>query len=67
MGTWSGTLEASGGLRIVFHIEQGEDGLTATMDSPDQGAIGVPVSDVTAVGDSVTLAVTSDTGTPVAP
>ena len=63
MGTWSGTLEAGGGLRIVFHIEQGEDGLTATMDSPDQGATGVPVSDVTAVGDSVTLAVDRILGT----
>ena len=63
MRTWSGTLEVGGGLRIVFHIEQGEDGLTATMDSPDQGAAGIPVSGVTVSGDSVTLAVDRIGGT----
>ena len=63
VGTWSGTLEVGGGLRIVFHIEQGEDGLTATMDSPDQGAAGIPVSGVTVSGDSVTLAVDRIGGT----
>ena len=58
VGAWSGPLKVGGTeLRIVFHIEPGEDGLTATMDSPDQGATGIPVSDVAVVGDSVTLAV----------
>jgi hypothetical protein len=50
-------------LRIVFHVEQGEGGLTATMDSPDQGATGIPVSDVTVAGDSVTLSVDRIGGT----
>ena len=44
-------------IRVVFHVEQGADGLTATMDSPDQGATGIPVSDVTVVGDSVAFSV----------
>ena len=58
VGTWSGQLEIQGmELRVVFHVEQGDGGLTATMDSPDQGATEIPVSDVTVVGDSVTLAV----------
>lgn len=58
LGTWSGTLETGAAeLRIVFHIEQGDEGLAATMDSPDQGATGIPVSDVTVTGDSVVLAV----------
>jgi pimeloyl-ACP methyl ester carboxylesterase len=58
VGTWSGTLEAGGSeLRVVFHLTQGDDGLTATMDSPDQGATGIPVSRVTVSGDSVTLSV----------
>jgi len=58
VGSWSGVLKAGGTeLRIVFHVEQGEDGLTATMDSPDQGATGIPVSGVAVAGDSVTLAV----------
>ncbi len=50
-------------LQVVFHVEPGEDGLTATMDSPDQGATGIPVSDVTVAGDSVTLAVDRIGGT----
>jgi hypothetical protein len=61
--TWSGSLEVSGGLRVVFHVERGEDGLTATMDSPDQGATGIPVSDVTVVDDSVTFSVSRIGGT----
>jgi len=49
VGSWLGTLAVQGTqLRIVFHIAEGEDGaLTATMDSPDQGAAGIPVSEVT--------------------
>ena len=58
LGSWSGSLQAGGtNLRIVFHIERGDDGLTATMDSPDQGATGIPVSDVMVTGDSLTLSV----------
>jgi uncharacterized protein len=50
VGTWEGTLDAGaqGKLRVVVHISQGADGsLTATMDSPDQGAKDIPVSKVT--------------------
>ncbi len=49
VGSWLGTLAVQGTeLRIVFHIVEGEDGtLTATIDSPDQGAAGIPVSEVT--------------------
>ncbi len=55
-GTWSGTLNMGGGsLRIVFHIVNTEDGLTATADSPDQGAAGMPVSAVTRDGASLKL------------
>jgi len=48
VGSWLGTLTVPGAeLRIVFHITEGEDGtLSATMDSPDQGANGIPVSEV---------------------
>lgn len=46
-GDWHGTLEFSGvKLRLVFHIEPSGDGYTATMDSPDQGANGIPVEKV---------------------
>ncbi len=50
LGTWEGTLDAGpqGKLRVVVHISQAADGsLTATMDSPDQGANGIPVSKIT--------------------
>ncbi len=56
-GDWSGILNFSGvELRIVFHITAGDDGtLAATMDSPDQGATGIPVSGVTFEGDSLVI------------
>lgn len=47
-GTWNGVLVVPNGqLRINFHITATEDGYTATMDSPDQGAYGLPVTSVT--------------------
>ena len=47
-GSWLGTLNVQGtDLRLVFNITRSEDGtLTATMDSPDQGAMGHPMDDV---------------------
>lgn len=46
IGTWSGALETpQGELRINFNVSETEDGYTATMDSPDQGAMGLPVSE----------------------
>lgn len=47
-GTWAGVLDTgTAKLRIVFHITNTADGLSATMDSPDQGANGLPVTAVT--------------------
>ena len=54
-GTWAGKAVRLG-LRIVFHIEDGEYGLTGTFDSPDQGAFGAQLSRVSVEGDQVTLA-----------
>ena len=55
-GIWSGTLDTGAiTLRIVFHITNTEDGLTATMDSPDQNAKGLPVTAVTRSGSSLIL------------
>ncbi len=47
-GIWEGVLDAGGQkLRVLFHIiESPSGGLSATMDSPDQGATGIPVSGV---------------------
>ena len=46
-GAWMGTLDLGAAkLRLVFHIVNTEDGLTATMDSPDQNAKGIPTTSV---------------------
>lgn len=45
VGDWEGTLEAPGlKLKIIFHITADGDQYSATMDSPDQGAMGIPVT-----------------------
>ncbi len=51
-GTWSGMLNVGAlQLQLVFNIEEeGEGKYTATMDSPDQGAKGIPVDSVTLEG-----------------
>ena len=47
IGDWMGSLNLNGQtMRIVFHIEVEEQGVKATMDSPDQGAYGLPCNSV---------------------
>ena len=47
-GDWDGTLNIQGmSLRVVFHITADGDQLTATMDSPNQGANGIPTDQTT--------------------
>lgn len=48
-GSWEGALQLPGAkLRLRIHVKPAESGgWTATMDSPDQGAFGLPVSSVT--------------------
>lgn len=54
IGTWQGTLQ--GQLRVVLHVARDSAGaLGATLDSPDQGATGLPVDRVTFAGDSLRL------------
>jgi len=44
-GQWNGVLKVQTmHLRIVFHITKNDSSYTATMDSPDQGARGIPVT-----------------------
>ncbi len=46
-GEWNGILKVQGQqLHLVFHISSSEDGYSATMDSPDQGARGIPVTSI---------------------
>ena len=44
-GTWNGVLVVPGGeLRVDFNITNTDKGYTSTMDSPDQGAYGIPTT-----------------------
>lgn len=43
VGSWKGTLDAQGQkLNLVFHITEQNGKLSASLDSPEQGAVGVP-------------------------
>ena len=45
IGTWQGTLKTQGvELEVVFHIDKQDDGYVSLMDSPTQGAFGIPVT-----------------------
>ena len=47
-GEWDGVLNVQGkSLRLVFHISKTDAGYSATMDSPDQGAKGIQMSQAT--------------------
>lgn len=55
-GTWNGVLKVMNTqLRIVFHIEKTEMGYKGTMDSPDQGAKGIPVDQVSYQKDTLNI------------
>jgi len=57
-GAWLGTLEVGAiKLRVIFHIVNTEDGLVATLDSPDQNAMGLPTTKVTRDGASLKIEV----------
>lgn len=64
-GDWSGTLDAGGAqLRLLLHITAGKDGsLSATLDSIDQGANGIPIQTVTFKDGKLHLDVTAVNGT----
>ncbi|GAG08171.1 unnamed protein product, partial [marine sediment metagenome] len=60
-GIWEGKLKVPGTeLRIVFKISKNSDGtLTATLDSPDQGATDIPVEEVIFIDNTLRLEVKS--------
>ena len=54
VGSWNGLLKVQGQqIRLVINIQQAENGYKATMDSPDQGAKGIPVDVVTFKNDTL--------------
>ncbi len=56
-GTWLGTLKVSTiELRVVFNFSVKPDGsLAGTLDSPDQGAAGIPISRIGVENERVTV------------
>ncbi|MFW6212883.1 MAG: alpha/beta hydrolase family protein [Spirochaetota bacterium] len=56
-GTWQGTLSAGGqSILLVFHIDEVDGGdVQVTMDSPDQGATGIPIPEASLEGNTLTL------------
>jgi hypothetical protein len=64
-GDWQGTLKAGEAeLRLVLHITKNPDGnLSATMDSVDQGANGIPVSAISFKDSKLNLTVDAVKGT----
>ena len=64
IGTWEGSLDAGGTkLRILFTITQADETYTATMSSPDQGALDLPVTTVSIDGNRIVLTMKQMGGT----
>lgn len=59
-GQWNGVLKVQGiQLRLVFNITETEDGFSTTMDSPDQGANGIPVTKTTFENSTIKFEITN--------
>jgi pimeloyl-ACP methyl ester carboxylesterase len=55
-GEWNAVLKVQGmQLRLVFHIMKTDSTYKATMDSPDQGAKDIPMSNVTFINKALTV------------
>jgi pimeloyl-ACP methyl ester carboxylesterase len=55
-GSWYGTLNTNGQkLRIVYHLTKTGDEYEATMDSPDQGANGLPTDKTTFINSNLNI------------
>jgi len=55
-GSWSGNLELPNtSLKIVFNIKNDGNVWSTTMDSPNQGAFGIPIQETVVKGDSLLI------------
>ncbi|MFK7886344.1 MAG: alpha/beta hydrolase family protein [Gammaproteobacteria bacterium] len=57
-GVWEGKLNAGVQLRLVLHVAERDGVLTASVDSPDQGAKGIPVNRFEFDADKLSFAIT---------
>jgi dienelactone hydrolase len=57
VGDWSGGLPLPGGMKLtlVLHVTAAPSGYAASLDSPDQGALGLAVSSVSVDGDKLSF------------
>jgi hypothetical protein len=63
VGDWEGTLETpQGRLRLVFHLGNKAGSAEGTIDSLDQGAMGIPMDEISTNGDSIKTGVRVVTG-----
>lgn len=53
VGHWQGTINFGKPLRLIFHFTEENGKLKGTMDSPDQGAMGLPIKEVILNHDSL--------------
>lgn len=60
-GSWIGTLQSKlFSLRVVFNVSRNADhDYSATLDSPDQGAMGIPVDSLNVKGNEIAIYVSS--------
>jgi alpha/beta superfamily hydrolase len=59
-GQWNGVLKVQGTqLRLVFNISKSVGGYTATMDSPDQNAKGIPITSTTFEKSKLNIVITN--------
>lgn len=59
-GDWVGALAVGGrGLALTLHIKGGQGGPVATLDSPDQGAFGIPITSLARAADRVSFKIAS--------
>lgn len=61
VGSWNGKLALPNGvsLTMVFHITKTVQGYTSTLDSPDQGARGIPTASTVLVNKTLTISIPS--------
>ncbi|HEX5603949.1 MAG TPA: alpha/beta hydrolase [Pyrinomonadaceae bacterium] len=53
-GDWKGAIDAGGvKLDLILHVTQKDGALSATLDSPDQGATGLPIDAISVTGKSL--------------
>jgi len=57
-GKWNGLLKQIG-LRVVFHIYENENDFSSTLDIPDQGATGIPVTSTFFENDSLKIKISN--------